>query len=121
MERDADGAHVVAEHVTEVVAVHLADVGRTSTEAGDSDHRVGRRPAAHLDGSIERRVQLDGTLGLDQGHRPLDQIVAVEEVILGWSDHVDECVADTDHVESGVGGAGTVREPSGEVGHERPR
>ena len=99
-ELHADRADVVAEHVAEIVVVDLADVGGAAAEAGDAAHRVRRRPAAHLDRAAERRVELDGPIGLDQRHRPLDQVVGVEELVVRVGDHVDERVADPDHVEA---------------------
>ena len=99
-EPDADRSHVVAEDASEVVVVDLADVRRRSPEAGHADHRVRRAAAAHLDRTGERAVQLDGSVRLDQCHRPLDQFVLGEELLGGMSDHVDQRVPDADHVEA---------------------
>ena len=82
----------------------LADVRRPAAEAGDAAHRVGRRSAAHLDRRAERPVQLHGPLGVDQLHRALDQVVGVEERVVGVGDDVDQRVADADDVEAGVAG-----------------
>ena len=89
---------VVPEHLAELVVADLADVRRPPAEAGDAAHRVGRRPAAHLDRRAERAVELEGPLGVDQRHRALDELVLVEERVVGVGDHVDERVADADDV-----------------------
>ena len=98
-ERDADGAQVVAEHRAELVVADLADVRRPPAERGDAAHRVGRRAAAHLDGAAERLVQVHRPLGLDQRHRPLDEVVLGDEAVVGMGDDVDQRVADADDVE----------------------
>ena len=100
-EGHADRAHVVAEHLAEIVGVDLADVGRSPTEARHSTHGVGRRTTAHLDRTGKRCVQLDRTLGLDQGHRALHELLPLEEVVRGVGDHVDERIADADDVVAG--------------------
>ena len=41
---------VVAEHLAEVVVAHFPDVGRSPTEAGDTDDGVGSRTATHFHG-----------------------------------------------------------------------
>ena len=101
-ELHADGEHVVAEHLAELVVVDLADVGGAAAEAGDTAHRVGRRAAAHLDRRAERLVEVDRAIGVDQVHPALDQPVLDQERVGGVGDHVDQCVADPDDVEPGV-------------------
>ena len=103
-ELHADRQQVVAEHLAEVVVADLADVRRRAAEAGDAAHRVGGRAAAHLDRRPERLVQLDGPVGVDQVHPALHQAVLDEELVGGVGDHVDQGVADADHVEAGVAG-----------------
>ena len=101
-ELDADREHVVAEHLAELVVVDLADVGGAAAEAGDTAHRVGGRAAAHLHRRAERLVQLDRAIGVDQVHPALDEAVLDQERVGRVGDHVDECVADPDHVVPGV-------------------
>ena len=100
-EGDPDGAHVVAEHLAQIIGVDLADVGGASTEAGQSDDRVRGRTAAHLDSRAERSVQLRGTVDLDECHRALHEAVLDQELLGRRCDHVDEGVADAGHVVSG--------------------
>ena len=69
-----------------------------AAEAGDAAHRVGGRPAAHLDGAAERPVQVQRPVGVDQRHRALHQLVLVDERVVGVGDDVDERVADADDV-----------------------
>ena len=69
-----------------------------AAEAGDAAHRVGRRTAAHLHRAAERLVQVQRPVGVDQRHRPLDQVVLPDERVVGVGDDVDQRVADSDHV-----------------------
>ena len=116
VEGHADGSHVVAEHVTEIIVVDLADVARRSAQAGDSDHCVGRRSTAHLNGSSERCIELDSTVGFDQGHGPLVEVVRVEKLLGHMGNDIDERISDSDDselrcsgVESAIGGGGESR------------
>ena len=53
-----------------------------------------------MSGGAEGPVELDGAFGLDEHHRPLDQVVLGEEVVGGVRYHVDQGIADTDHLEA---------------------
>ncbi len=97
-ELHADGAQVVAEHLTEIIAADLADVGGPPSEAGDAAHRVGGGTPAHLHCAPERPIDLQGAIGVDQGHRTLHEIVLIDEAVVGVGDHVDQRISDTDHV-----------------------
>ena len=97
-ELHADSAAVVAEHPAELVVADLADVRRGATERRDTAHRVGRRPATHLDGTTERLVQVQRPISVDQGHRPLHELVLSDERVVRVSDDIDQGVADSHHV-----------------------
>jgi hypothetical protein len=96
MKRHANGSHVVAEHITEVIVIDLADVTRLSTEAGDSHHRIGRRPATHLNRSSQRSVKLDGTISFDQRHGPLGEVLSVKKLLRCMGNDIDERISNTD-------------------------
>ena len=108
----------MAEHLTQVVVVDLPEICRLSTKAGHPTHRVRRRTSAHLHRRSKCVVQLLRTIGVDQIHPALDQAVLFEKRVGRVRDHVDESIADTDHIEPLVGS----REAPIEVdGHERAR
>jgi hypothetical protein len=98
----------VGEHCAELVVAHLAQVLRGAAERGDPDDRVRRRPAGDLDGGAHRVVDLGRTGLIDQRHRALRHPQAIDEVVALVADHVDEGVADPDHVELGRCGMGVV-------------
>ena len=95
------GPHVVGEHDAELVVEHPAEVGRTPTEAGHTRDGVGRRAAGHLDAGAHGVVDLGGAIGLDERHGSLDQVERTDEGLLLVAEHVDERVADPDHIEGG--------------------
>ena len=97
-ELHADGTQVVAEHLAELVVADLADVRGPAAEAGDAAHGVRRRAAAHLDRTAQGPVDVQRAIGVDQRHRPLHQVVLVDEVVVGVGDDVDQSVADADDV-----------------------
>ena len=101
-EGDVERLEVVVEDGPEVVVAHPADVGGPATERRDAGDRVGRRPARHLGPVGHGGVQLRRPLLLDQGHRPLHEVHAVDEVVAFMAEHVNQCVADAHHVELGV-------------------
>ncbi len=114
-----DCSQVVPEHLTQIVGAHLSDVGGTATEAGDTADRVGRRTAAHLDGRAQRLVQVKCAVGVDESHRTLGECLAMNERVIGLSDHVDERIADSDDVVTGSVGTRRSRRRGG--GHGLPR
>ena len=54
-------------------------------------------------------VQAERAVGLDQRHRPLDELLADQERVVGLGDDVDQCVADADDVVAGAASAGLTR------------
>ena len=105
-EHHARGPHVVREHRAQLIVEHSPDVGGLAAEAGDAGDGVGGRSARRLDARSHRRVELVGPFGVDEGHRPLDQAVGLDELVGLVGEHVDEGVADPHDVEGGrlIGG-----------------
>ena len=68
----------------------------------------------------ERLVQVHGPLGVDQRHRALDELVLVEERVVGVGDHVDEGVADADDVVASGMPRGTLRRDARPASGARP-
>jgi hypothetical protein len=100
-ESDAGGAHVVTEHVAELIGAHLADVSRAHADRRGADDGIRRRAAGDLDAGPHRRVERLGARGVDQCHRALHESVGREEGVVRARDHVDDRVADADNVEIG--------------------
>src|SRR5262249_14971243 len=85
----------------EQVVVHLADIGARAAERGDPGHRIAGRSARRLDRRAHHMVKRVSPVRVDQGHRPFDEPLLSEEILLGMSDHIDDGVANADNVESG--------------------
>ena len=91
--------------VAEFVVADLADEAGSSAQGRRHNGRVGRGTARH-DGEVRGTGpdhgfgQLNGTVGLDELHRPLEQAVFDEELIGGGMDHVDDRMADRDDLRS---------------------
>jgi hypothetical protein len=87
----------------ELVVGDLADEGGAPAEGADAGGGVAGAAARRLDRGAHQGVEPLGLLGVDQAHRALDQVFADEEVLLGPGDHVDNGIADAEHVEFGFG------------------
>ena len=91
-----------AKGAAELVVLDLADEGGAAAEAGDADDGVGRRAA----GAFHRRphglIDLLGARLVDQRHGALVHAVRDQEIVLGAGDHVDDGVADAEHVVAGA-------------------
>ncbi len=116
-EMNTDGTQVVPEHVTEIIGTDLPDVGRRTPETGHTTHGVGCRATAHLDGGPECSVQMQRPIGVDESHGSLDESLLLDEIVVSWRDHVDECIADTHDVEPRS--IGTGRKSSVRSRHDR--
>ncbi len=78
----------------------LADEGSAAAEIGDAGGGVGR--AAARDHALFGRhalVEVGGALGIDEMHDALVHALALEERRIDRRDHVDDRVADGEHVE----------------------
>ena len=93
----------------ELVVLGLADEGAAAAQRGDGGDGVGGRAAGDLDRRAHRRVERLGALGVDQRHRSLVQAVADEEGVVGLRQHVDDGVADADHVVEAFGHGRSLR------------
>ena len=101
VEAHALRGQIVAEHPAQQIVAHLADIGAVAAERGDPGHRVAGRPARGLDRRPHDPIERLGAFGVDQGHRPLDQRLLLEERLVGMGDHVDNGIADADDVDGG--------------------
>ena len=97
----AERVEVVAERLAEAVVLHPADVGGPAAEGRHARQRVGGRAARRLGLVAHGGVELLGPIGVDERHRPLGQVELVDERLVLGAEHVDEGVADPEHVEGG--------------------
>ena len=106
VEIDPGGAHVVAEHLAELIVGDLADEGALQAQCGEARQRVGRRSARKLTRGRHGFVKLVGPRLVDQGHAAAVQLQLVDQLFRAGGDHVDHGIADGDHVitRGGVGG-----------------
>jgi hypothetical protein len=89
----------VSEDVTQLVIPDLADEPDPHAERCQAGGRVGSRTARDLDGRTHVGVDLVGGRLVDQLHRTTDHAVVVQERLIGAGEHVDDGVADGDHLE----------------------
>src|SRR5262249_51045233 len=107
-ERDAGGADVVGEDAAELVVLDLADEGRAGAEAGHPDGRVGGRTARDLHRRTHRVVDHVRALLVDKLHASLAHALADQEIIFRLRQHVDDCIADAENIETGCGHGNSV-------------
>ena len=105
MELHTDCRDVVAVDLAEEVVAYLADIGTPPAKRGEAGHGVAHRSARDLDRRPHQRVERLGPLGIDQGHRPLDERLACEKRVVSAGDHVDNGIADADDIDIGLGHA----------------
>ena len=119
-EMDAERLHVVAEELSELVVGDLADEGGAPAEGGDARRGVAGAAA----GDELRRAHVAeepvGLRAVDQPHRALHQAFANQKILFRMRQHVDDRVADRQHVELRLGhpdpASETTRPPSGSGG-----
>ena len=102
-EGDAERDDIVPEDGAELVVLGLADEGAAAAQGSDRGDGVGGGTAGNLDRRPHRRVQRFGLIGVDQRHRALVQAVPQDEVVVFLREHVDDGVADSDHVVETIG------------------
>ena len=97
-ERDAGGADVVGIEPADLVVPDLADIGGARAEIGDADNGVGRRAPGHFGGRAHVAVDRRGARLVDQRHAALGHAVAAEKALIGLHQHVENRIADPEHV-----------------------
>ena len=103
---DAGGADVMGEDAAQLVVAHLADEARAAAQRGDADHGVGGRTAGNLHAGAHVAIDRPGARLVDERHAALRHGVPVEKGFLGTGDHVDDGIAEADHIEL-LGGHGS--------------
>jgi hypothetical protein len=91
---------VVGEDFAELVAGHLADERALRAERGEAGQRVGSRAAGGFPRRAHRIVQHLGPRRVDQGHAATIELELLDQLVAAGRYHVDDCVADRDHVVS---------------------
>ena len=98
-EMDAERLHVVAEEAAELVVGDLADEGGAPAEGGDAGGGVAGAAAGDQLRRAHMAVEPVGLRAVDQPHRALHQALADEKILFRMRQHVDDRVADRQHVE----------------------
>ena len=98
LERDAGGADVMGVEPADLVVLDLADIGGARAEIGDADDGVGGRAAGHFGGRAHVAVNRGGARLVDQRHAALGHAVADEKGLVGLHQHVENRIADPEHV-----------------------
>ena len=95
---DAGGADVVAVEIADLVVLDLADIGGTRAEIGDADNGVGGRAAGHFRGRAHVAVDRRRARLVDQRHAALGHAVVGQKLLVGAHQHVEDRIADPEHV-----------------------
>jgi hypothetical protein len=93
------GAHVVREHVAELILRHLADVGRAPAERRDARDGVPAEPPELPCRGPCRRTSRSAVSVSMRFIAPFGSLCLVQERVVGLGDHVDDCVADRGDIE----------------------
>ena len=96
------------EGAAEGIVGHPSEEGHPSSQTGHTGGGVGPRTPGSLGAGTHRCVDGLRTLIVDQDHGPLDQTQTGEIVVSGEGEHIDEGVAQHDHVQSGAGRSGVI-------------
>ena len=99
VEVHADAAQVVREHLAERVVGDAPDVRGLAAERRDPGRGVRGRAARRLRRRAHLRVDLVGAGGVDHRHRAALDAGAGDEVVGLVRQHVDQRVAQREHVE----------------------
>ena len=90
----------MVEHAAQHIFADLADITRGAAHQRQPDHGVGGGATRNLNADTHGAIQRIGLLGVDQRHRALVQRVLDEKRIFGMGDHIDDRIADADHVQT---------------------
>ena len=95
----ANRADVVAEHASQLVVRHFAEIRHARAQCRRDRAGVGGRTAAAFLAGRHRGIDRLCSLRVDQRHQPLAHVVAREERVVGARHHIDDSVADAEDVE----------------------
>ncbi len=84
----------MAEHLAELVVLHLADEGGLGAEGGEAGDGVGGRAAGNLHRRRHGVIERGGTLFVDQRHAALGDVMVLKELIVHAREHIDDGIAD---------------------------
>ncbi len=97
---DAELVQVAGEDVAERIGCHLADEAGAAAKARDAGRGVGSAAARDLALVVGHAVvEVGRTLRIDQMHDALVHALALQELRIDRGDHIDDRIADGEHVE----------------------
>ena len=94
----AHSQQVMAENFSQVIVTYFADIRGFATKTCDTTHCVGSRTTAHLNSSTKSLVEVQGPIGINKSHRPFDERLLRDEIIISVSDDINKCVANSYNV-----------------------
>ena len=103
VETDAERAHVMREHVAQLVVIDLTDEAAAFAERGKTRQRVGGRAAADFLRLPHVGIEAFRHIGVDQLHAALGQRMFGEEGVVATGQNVDNGVADRNDIQCGGG------------------
>ncbi len=95
---DTEGAHIMGEHIAQLVVTHLPDEGAALAQCREASQRVRRWSAADLLTRAHIGIERLGRLRVDQLHAALGQRMFGKECVIAGSKHVDNGIADRDNI-----------------------
>ena len=97
----------MAEYLSQLVVGKLPDETGAESERRQPRDGIGRRSSAQLPRRAHRLVQPRRLGFVDQPHRSLRRALGGDELVAGVGNHVDDGIADREHVEAVCGHSGS--------------
>ena len=98
IEGNPAGPDIVGKDLAQLVVGHLADEGALRPQRSQARQGIGGGTARNLARGAHRVVQCLRPFGIDQGHAATGQAELVDQVVGARCHHVDDGIADRDHV-----------------------
>ncbi len=97
-ERDLRGADIVAVETADLVILDFADIDGARAKAGDADDGIRRRATGHLHRRSHRVVNRQRPGFVDQRHAAFGHSLALEKLIVGLHQNIENRIADSENV-----------------------
>ena len=93
-EIDAHRAQIMGIDLAQLILGDLPDELAFRAEHRETGQGIGRRAAADFLPRSHLVVERDGTIGIDQGHAALGQVLFGDEIVGRAGEHIDDGIAD---------------------------
>jgi hypothetical protein len=89
---------VMTKNFTQIVVTHFADIRGFATKTGNSTNGICGRTTTHFNRCTKRLIEMKCSIGINESHRTLNERLLRDEVIVGMSDDINKCVANSYNV-----------------------